>query len=130
MKTRAKPKCDADGCGSKCCTYVATGIETPVSRADFDDIRWFAAHENTYVYKSRKGDWILEFVTRCGYLKNNRCVGYEKRPNICRDYGLQDCTANMKRQDARIFFLKPEDVEKYVAERWPRKKKTAKKSKK
>jgi uncharacterized protein len=116
------PKCNADECGAKCCTYLATEIDTPRSRADFDEIRWFVAHENTNVYKTDKGDWVLEFVTPCGYLKNQRCTNYENRPNICRDYDPEDCTANKKEQDALIFFSIPEDVTKYIKKRWSNKK--------
>ncbi|HOX28600.1 MAG TPA: YkgJ family cysteine cluster protein, partial [bacterium] len=111
-------KCEADKCNAKCCRYTALVIDTPRSRKDFDDIRWFVCHEDVSVYKDQEDNWVLEFVSLCKNLKNNRCMIYDKRPDICRDYNPDKCTADSKDQDAKILFKEPSDVEKFTAARW------------
>ncbi|HOO55396.1 MAG TPA: YkgJ family cysteine cluster protein [bacterium] len=115
-------ECTPDECNAKCCRYVAIVIDTPVSKADFEDIRWFVAHENTYVYKDEDNDWILEFVTPCKFLKNNRCTMYDRRPVICRDYDPAVCARDKNGEEQKIRFTNPDEVDKFVLKRWPSKK--------
>jgi len=87
------PQAPCKKCGSKCCKYVATGIDTPTSAREFDQIRWYLLHENVHVFIDCDDVWHLEFVTRCGSLdKNGRCTAYEARPEICRVYGSESDT--------------------------------------
>lgn len=108
-------------CNGACCRYVSVNIPTPNSLVDFDEIRWFVSHENVVVYKDCDDDWIVEFNSMCGELKDNMCVSYENRPNVCRGYDSRDCT-HLSTDDAKIVFSSPSDVERHVARRWPKRK--------
>ncbi len=115
--------CRADKCNAFCCRYISVHIDTPRSKVDFDEIRWFVSHENVVVYKDEENDWLVEFVTPCKFLKNNKCEIYEARPDVCREYDPDGCADSEKNIEMKIAFKKPTDVEKFVAKRWPKKKK-------
>jgi Fe-S-cluster containining protein len=70
-------------CGS-CCKYIeldfAIGIFTLEKAKDI--IKWLALHNVMYDSKRDK----LLFPLKCLMLQNNRCIIYETRPQICRDF--------------------------------------------
>jgi len=74
-------------CKGLCCRYFALPIEPPQDWDDYDDIRWYLAHENVTVFVE-DGDWYLNVKNKCRYLseKDYSCQTYDKRPNICRQY--------------------------------------------
>lgn len=78
-------------CGAKCCRYITVLLPAPKRKADFDELRWFVAHEGISVYvQSRR--WHLEVNTRCNYLApDNLCAIYEDRPDVCRKHDPEDC---------------------------------------
>lgn len=120
-------ECRGDECKAFCCRYISVHIDTPRNKVDFDEIRWFVSHENVVVYKDEDDDWLVEFLTPCKFLKNNRCEIYESRPDVCREYDPGGCAASEEEIEMKIAFRTPGDVEKYVARRWPKKKKAKKK---
>jgi uncharacterized protein len=131
---KKKLECAPFECDAKCCRYVALVIDTPRTKNDFENIRWFVSHEKVAVSKDQENDWLLEFETPCKHLKNNLCEIYENRPEICRCYDPDDCERKYDGGYAKIRFTAPEEVEQFVAKRWSLtgggkngKKKTAKK---
>ena len=81
-------------CGGTCCGYVAIGIDSPRSVTGRENIRWFLLHDKVAVYVAHNKDWFIEFTTPCTALNNKkRCSVYERRPNVCRNYGTAhgDC---------------------------------------
>ncbi|MDR2735056.1 MAG: YkgJ family cysteine cluster protein [Spirochaetota bacterium] len=122
-KESFQPPCGA--CGSRCCGYVAIGINSPRSVQGRENIRWFLLHENVAVYIDHDKEWYAEFKTPCRALnKKGRCTIYERRPKVCGDYGNEHGVCE--------YFDTPY-VEKFVTleqfEKWQeaRTKKTAKK---
>ena len=82
-----------DECPVLCCKYVAMEIDTPENLEDFEDIKWYTAHKNVNVYVEEDGTWNVEFLTPCEHLSDNgRCMIYENRPSICREYEQDECT--------------------------------------
>jgi Fe-S-cluster containining protein len=78
-------------CAGQCCRHVATQIEPPSCKRDYDHIRWYLMHKDVHVFIDHDKDWFLEFVTDCDMLADDHHCGiYEKRPNICRSYGDPD----------------------------------------
>jgi Fe-S-cluster containining protein len=78
-------------CTAACCRYIALPIDTPETRADFDDVRWFLMHEGVSVFVE-DGDWYIAFETPCRYLQaDHGCGIYATRPKICRGYSTGDC---------------------------------------
>ena len=60
-------------CTALCCRYIALPIDTPETRGDFDDIRWYLCHENVVVFIEEK-QWYLGIMSRCKHLPpDNRC---------------------------------------------------------
>lgn len=80
-----------DHCAAKCCRYFALPIETPTALKDFEYIRWYLLHDGATVF-IEDGDWYLLVHTKCKHLgDDNRCMNYEDRPQICRDYSTKNC---------------------------------------
>jgi len=78
-------------CAGACCRYLAIEIDKPTCADDYDDIRWYLMHEGYSVFVE-DGDWYLQGQSRCKNLgPDNRCLIYDTRPKICRNYGAGDC---------------------------------------
>ena len=78
-------------CTAACCRYLALPIDTPTSARDYDDIRWYLMHEGISVFVE-EGEWYIQIQTRCKNLgEDNRCMIYDTRPEICREYKAEDC---------------------------------------
>lgn len=77
------PQCDA-----ACCKYFAFEIDEPEDPEELDKVYWFLCHAGTMVFVD-EGRWYLQINNRCRYLQlDGRCGIYEKRPQVCREYGL------------------------------------------
>jgi Fe-S-cluster containining protein len=78
-------------CGAKCCRYIATEIDTPTSKRDFDNVRWFLLHRGVHVFRDHDDAWYLEFDAECEALgADGLCHKYDARPRICRKHGHDD----------------------------------------
>lgn len=88
-----------DFCVGKCCRYFTVPLKTPRTRADFDELRWYLAHERTLIFvetettgKKPRVKWNLVVWNRCDYLgPDQRCGIYDDRPQVCRDYTPDTC---------------------------------------
>jgi hypothetical protein len=113
---------NCNNCGAKCCKYVVIELDIPEKAEDFEEIKWFVAHENVQVFIEEDGAWNVEFITPCKYLtKENLCSIHEdfvknpkvKRSNICKEFSTEDCPHHNEYNE--IFsFKKIEDVEEYI----------------
>lgn len=110
-------------CGGKCCRYFALPIDTPKTRRDFDDVRWYLCHEGTMVYVE-EGEWYLEVRTVCRHLdERNRCRIYEHRPAVCREHSPDDCEGRANAEfDHEHEFHNDEELGRYIAQRFGRRK--------
>ena len=89
---------------------------------DYDELKWFVAHENVTVYQDNDGTWMAEFATPCKCLTDeNTCAIYHTRPMVCADYDPDNCTANSKSKPYRILFTEPDEVDAYMKKRWKKK---------
>ena len=78
-------------CGARCCRYVTTAIQAPRVTVDWDEIRWWLAHDGVMVTKDEDG-WMLHVQTRCRHLlPDNRCGIYETRMMACEEYDAANC---------------------------------------
>jgi uncharacterized protein len=104
-------------CTAACCQYVSTEIDTPTTRADFDNIRWYVMHPGVRVYMDDENCWFVQFMSRCQHLgADNRCQIYETRPQICRDLKPTECEFALGPGD-RHYFTRLEEVDQWLAER-------------
>ncbi|MCF7958763.1 MAG: YkgJ family cysteine cluster protein [Phycisphaerae bacterium] len=109
-------------CAGLCCKYLALPIETPENKGDFDDIRWYLAHEGISVFVEKE-DWYINVATRCKYLdKNNMCDIYETRPKICRAYKEDNCDFHSGDYGYDLHFTSLEDLDDYIQKEWKKKK--------
>ena len=122
MARSRKTQCDK--CAGLCCRYFAFPIETPESRSDYDDIRWFLCHEGIAVFVS-EGDWYIEIKNKCRHLseKDNKCLIYEKRPKICRGYRHSACDLIEDEYDFELYFTEDRQMEEYMKVLFDNKKK-------
>ncbi|MCX5661939.1 MAG: YkgJ family cysteine cluster protein [Planctomycetota bacterium] len=101
-------------CTAICCRYFALQIDTPTDPAEFDDIRWYLAHESVHVF-IEDGDWYLAIQTRCQHLaEDNRCGIYEDRPKICREFSTENCDYHQDAYGFDQYFTGPEQLEAYA----------------
>ena len=78
-------------CTAKCCQYFALPIETPVTRQDFDYLRWYLIHGKVSLFVDGE-TWFLMVHNVCDHLQDDyRCGIYDDRPQICRTYTTDDC---------------------------------------
>jgi Fe-S-cluster containining protein len=100
-------------CTAKCCHYFALNIDAPVTRRDFDFIRWYLLHDRATVFVEGE-DWYLLVYTTCKHLRDDhRCGIYETRPQICRDYTTDECEF----EDDwcyDMYFESPEQIDEYA----------------
>ena len=84
---------NCDTCDATCCRYVATGIDTPTRKKDYDHIRWYLMHRDVSVFIDHEDDWYIEFATDCENLEaDGRCGIYETRPRICGSHGMTEAS--------------------------------------
>lgn len=119
-----------DGCEALCCRYFALQIDAPTTRADFEDIRWYLAHEATRVYV-KSGKWFLEVSNVCRHLdEHNRCRIYPQRPAICREHDPRACEKSGRRPDHDREFRSEAELARYLAWRWRGRRRTAQRKRK
>lgn len=117
------------GCPGSCCKYIVIELDTPRSKKDFEEIRWFVTHKNVLVYVEEDGTWNVEFTTPCEFLgKNNLCTIYEKRPEICKKYDHEECTFHNKHIEKHLFRTLGE-IDKFIKKRFSKKNENKNKSK-
>ena len=46
-------------CLAKCCRYFMLQIDTPSSKDDFENIRWYLAHRGVSVVIDMEGEWHI-----------------------------------------------------------------------
>ena len=102
-------------CAGLCCRYIALPIETPDTKSDYDDIRWYLAHEGISVFVEDE-DWYINIANRCKYLnKDNQCDIYEHRPRICRQYQEKSCDFHSGDYGYELHFTSIEELDEYLA---------------
>jgi len=116
MAKADKNQCDK--CTGLCCRYFALPIDTPETKEDYDDIRWFLCHKDITVFVE-DGDWYISIRNKCKYLseKDNRCLIYDKRPRICRQYRHSTCDYVEGEYDYELQFISDKEFEEYIKEK-------------
>ncbi len=81
----------AEDCGARCCRYLTVAVSPPRARDDWDEMRWWLAHEGVLVTKDEDG-WMLHVDTRCGNLDHDRtCRIHPHHMKTCKDYDAAIC---------------------------------------
>lgn len=105
-----------DQCAALCCRYFALPLETPTTRRQYDDIRWYLVHENCAVFIEKK-TWYLAVMAKCKHLlADNRCGIYETRPRICKEYSTDNCDYHGGEYDYDKLFTSAEQLWDYALE--------------
>jgi uncharacterized protein len=108
--------CLCDQCSALCCRYFVLEIETPETRRQYDDIRWYLVHQNVFVFIEKK-KWYLGVYARCKHLQDdNRCGIYDTRPKICREYSTDNCDYHGGEYDWTVLFSSAEQLAAYAEE--------------
>ena len=102
-------------CGAKCCKYFCFQIDEPDDYAEFEDVRWYLAHENVSVHIDEDGDWYISLVNRCRNLDDQEhCTDYDNRPLICRRYDPEECDRTDGNYAYREEFHTADEFEAYM----------------
>jgi len=115
MRAKKKEPCP-EACEARCCGYVATKIDAPRTKMDFDELYWFLCHENVEVFiESRR--WYLLFNTPCRHLDGrSRCAVYPSRPHVCRQHAEAECEF-WGEEDRKLRMRSPGDLRRYLKRR-------------
>jgi uncharacterized protein len=109
---------DCSTCKGNCCRYVVIEMDAPKELDDFDVIKWYVVHKNVNIFVDEEDTWHIEFITPCEHLgEDNLCQIYEKRPQICRDFSVDECPHHNEYHEKHTF-TNLEDLEKYIEEVW------------
>jgi Fe-S-cluster containining protein len=101
-------------CTAACCRYIALPIDTPETRAEFEDVRWYLLHENISVFVE-DGEWYINMATPCRHLQpDQRCGIYATRPRICRKYTTENCDYHSGDYGWEHHFTCPEHLDEYL----------------
>ncbi len=104
-------------CTAKCCQYVASQIDTPSTKEDLDDIRWYLAHDIWVFYEESDEDgreWYIQVNSPCKYLDSSfKCTIYESRPSICRSYSEDECEHEGE-EDTSVMFRSMEEFDEFL----------------
>ena len=80
-----------EACGARCCRYITIEVDAPRAGRDWDEMRWWLAHEGVVVSKDEDG-WNVHIETRCGHLRSdNLCGIHQDRMDTCRRYDAANC---------------------------------------
>ncbi|MBN2160083.1 MAG: YkgJ family cysteine cluster protein [Spirochaetes bacterium] len=102
-------------CGGRCCQYVAIEIDRPTTKTDYDNIRWYLAHNNVHVFVDHDRKWHVEFRSACESLTaDNRCHIYSERPMICRSHGCGDEECEYFDSPYFLYFTTRKEFEEYI----------------
>lgn len=78
-------------CSAKCCQYLSLPIDKPKTWEDYDNLRWYLAHQDITIFVE-DGTWYILMQRPCRHLgSDNRCGLYDDRMQICRDYSTEAC---------------------------------------
>ena len=103
-------------CVALCCRYFALSIDTPETKRDFEDLRWYLLHEDSQIFVE-DGEWYLQVNRKCrALLPDNRCGIYENRPTICRGYNTKACDWHADAYDYDHLFTEPEQIQAFGEE--------------
>lgn len=102
-------------CTGLCCRYFAHPIDTPEDFDDFDDIRWYLAHEDVTVFVE-DGDWYVNVKNKCRHLSEEdyKCMIYDRRPRICRKYTEDNCDYTGDNYEYELHFVDDSQMEEYM----------------
>jgi uncharacterized protein len=82
---------DCSTCNGLCCRHIAMHLDTPKTKTDWDNLRWYLLHEKVRVGVDHDKNWLIEFLSSCRYLRpDHKCGIYEKRPRICKIFPGSD----------------------------------------
>lgn len=113
-------------CRAKCCKYFGLQIDTPKTKHDFENIRWFLAHRDVAIFVDKR-KWFIELYNDCKYLtKDHRCNIYDIRPTICKEHEIDTCEHVLESFGHDKIFNSMEEFDVYLEERFGRKKRKKK----
>jgi len=101
------------GC-SDCCEYIAIPISRPRSRSDFDELFWYLLHRNIWIFVDDENDWFVQVNTPCLELSEHRCGAYQRRPHICREYEVDECTTYAPGDPDKFLFRNPAELAAWI----------------
>lgn len=102
-----------DECNGECCKMIAIDIDTPKTREDFENIRWYLYHKGLSVYIDNEGTWLVQIPFPCMHRKKDgKCAIYDRRPPICRTYSPKTCERNI--EEVKVMFRTVEDYDRWL----------------
>lgn len=62
----------------------------------------------------------MQFNTPCLQLRDQRCGIYARRPNVCRDYAVSDCTTYAEGTGHKVLFTRPDELMSWLQRERPK----------
>ena len=109
-------------CTAVCCRQVTVSLDGLGSESDYQEMRWLIVHKNVSICVDEEGDWWVEFATDCTHLgKQNECLIYENRPQICRDHEIDSCEMNGEGEAYPFIFTTEKELNQYIETHYEKK---------
>lgn len=109
-------------CNQICCRTTVIEVEVPRTLRDHSDLLFYLFHFDTEIVVADNDgeiEWYVEFMSPCRFLSDGRCLIYEHRPKVCREYDMETCEYNLPE---RFTYLRtPEEFFEYLEAHGPKK---------
>jgi uncharacterized protein len=104
-----------EGCGGRCCRYIAFPLDNPETKKDYDDIRWYLCHKGISVFVE-DGQWYASISTNCRHLCSDtgKCKIYDNRPKICREFDPSGCEYRSEEYGYELHFTDDKQMQDYI----------------
>ncbi len=117
-KTAMAQECSI--CAARCCKYLNIVVENPRTPEEVEYLLWHIFHGASEVYLDEDGDWSVVFHNECYHLtQDNRCMIYERRPAICRQFSSTGCHGDVFEESIREHFKTAADLIGYIKKKRP-----------
>jgi len=108
-------------CNQICCRTTVIEVDPPKTLRDYSDLLFYLYHFDTEIaVADNEGEieWYVEFMSPCRFLSGGRCMIYEKRPQVCREYDMETCEYNMP--ERFTYVRSPEEFFEYLEAHGPK----------
>lgn len=91
MSSKSNSDLCVNKCASACCVGLSIPTNSPKTKEEREELRFYVIHERVEVYIRNKR-WYILINEKCMNLnRKNLCMEYETRPSICRDFSNAEC---------------------------------------
>ncbi len=108
-------------CSQVCCRTTVIEVEAPRTLRDHSDLLFYLYHFDTEIAIADNDgqiEWYVEFMSPCRFLSGGRCMIYDHRPKVCREYDMETCEYNLP--ERFTYIRTPQEFFEHLARHGPK----------